>query len=57
MSADKELRRARAAGGDFGQIAPLLGKALLMQGQFDAVLADIVPAGAPTVRPTGTETR
>ncbi|RJG27617.1 tetratricopeptide repeat protein [Massilia cavernae] len=50
-SADKDLRRAMAAGGDAAQVAPLLGKAMLMQGQYDRLLADIVPVGAASVRP------
>ncbi|NML60199.1 PEP-CTERM system TPR-repeat protein PrsT [Massilia sp. RP-1-19] len=51
VSAEKELRRAMALGGDAGQIAPLLGKAMLMQGQYDRLLGEIQPAAEPARRP------
>ncbi len=40
-SAEKELRRALALGAGPARILPALGKALLMQGQADKVLAEI----------------
>lgn len=51
VSAEKELRRAMSLGGDAGQIAPLLGKAMLMQGQYDRLLGEIQPAAEPARRP------
>ena len=51
LSAEKELRRALTLGGDAGQIAPLLGKAMLMQGQYDALLGEIQPAADAARRP------
>ncbi|WP_300759605.1 XrtA/PEP-CTERM system TPR-repeat protein PrsT, partial [Janthinobacterium sp.] len=41
LSAEKELRKARTLGAPAGQVMPLLGKAWLMQGQFDKVLSDL----------------
>lgn len=41
LSAEKELRRARELGMPAAQILPLLGKAMLMQGQYDKVLAEM----------------
>jgi putative PEP-CTERM system TPR-repeat lipoprotein len=41
VSADKELRRARMLGAARESVLPLLGKALLMQGQFQKVLDEI----------------
>ncbi|MBZ2209736.1 XrtA/PEP-CTERM system TPR-repeat protein PrsT [Massilia soli] len=51
VSAEKELRRALTLGGDAGQIAPLLGKAMLMQGQYEALLGEIQPAASAARRP------
>lgn len=51
VSAEKELRRALGLGGDAGHIAPLLGKALLMQGHYDALLGEIQPAANAARRP------
>ena len=51
VSAEKELRRALGLGGDPGQVAPLLGKAMLMQGQYDALLGEIQPAADAARRP------
>lgn len=51
VSAEKELRRAVALGGDAGQVAPLLGKAMLMQGQYEALLGEIQPAADTARRP------
>ncbi|MET0813566.1 MAG: tetratricopeptide repeat protein, partial [Pseudoxanthomonas sp.] len=51
VSAEKELRRAMTLGGDAGQIAPLLGKAMLMQGQYDRLLGEVQPAAEPARRP------
>ncbi len=50
-SAEKELRRALALGADSGNTTLLLGKALLMLGQYEPILADIVPDAAPAQRP------
>ncbi|WP_219118188.1 XrtA/PEP-CTERM system TPR-repeat protein PrsT [Janthinobacterium sp. UMAB-56] len=41
LSAEKELRKAKALGLASQQVMPLLGKAWLMLGQFDKVLAEI----------------
>lgn len=51
VSAEKELRRALSLGGDAGQIAPLLGKAMLMQGHYDALLGEIQPAADAARQP------
>lgn len=51
VSAEKELRRALSLGADTGQIAPLLGKAMLMQGKYDALLGEIQPAADAARRP------
>ncbi|MEC5161319.1 MULTISPECIES: XrtA/PEP-CTERM system TPR-repeat protein PrsT [unclassified Janthinobacterium] len=48
LSAEKELRRALALGATPVQIMPALGKAMLMMGQNEKVLAEIrLDAGAP----------
>ncbi len=49
VSAEKELRRARMLGASGERVLPLLGKALLMQGQFQKVLDDIKPEELPTM--------
>ena len=41
LSSDKELRRALELGVDPGDVLPLLGKALLLQGQYQKLLDDI----------------
>jgi putative PEP-CTERM system TPR-repeat lipoprotein len=41
LSADKELRRAQELGVNPGTVLPLLGKAMLMQGQYDKLLEQI----------------
>ncbi|MDN2700743.1 PEP-CTERM system TPR-repeat protein PrsT [Janthinobacterium sp. SUN100] len=41
LSAEKELRKAKSLGLASQQVMPLLGKAWLMLGQFDKVLAEI----------------
>ena len=51
ISAEKELRRAMALGATAGEIHPLLGKALLMQGQYDHLLGEIKAAANATQRP------
>lgn len=51
VSAEKELRRALSLGGDAGQVAPLLGKAMLMQGKYEALLGEIGPAADAARRP------
>ncbi len=51
QSAEKELRRALALGADSGNVTLMLARALLMQGQYDQLLADINPAAAPAQRP------
>lgn len=51
QSAEKELRRALALGADGGKLTLLLGKALLMQGQYQKVLDEIDPRDAPAQRP------
>ena len=51
VSAEKELRRAQGLGADAGQIAPLLGKAMLMQGHYDALLGEIAPAADAARQP------
>lgn len=51
VSAEKELRRALSLGADAGQIAPLLGKALLMQGRYDELLGEIKPAADAARQP------
>lgn len=51
LSAEKELRRAIALGADDGKIALLLGQSLLMQGQYERLLSDTVPASDPARRP------
>lgn len=43
LSAEKELRKAQALGLAAPLVLPALGKAMLMQGQFDKVLAEIKP--------------
>lgn len=48
-SAEKELRRARMLGAPADPALPMLGKALLMQGQFQRVLDEIKPEDAPTI--------
>lgn len=44
LSAEKELRKAQALGLPASAVLPALGKAMLMQGQFDKVVAEIKPA-------------
>lgn len=46
LSAEKELRKARSLGLGSQQVMPLLGKAWLMLGQFDKVLAEIADDAA-----------
>lgn len=46
LSAEKELRRAQSLGMGKDAILPLLGQALLLQGAFDKVLAEIDAAPA-----------
>ncbi len=41
VSAEKELRRARAGSTDAAGLAPLIGKAMLMQGQYQQVLREL----------------
>ncbi|WP_296000759.1 XrtA/PEP-CTERM system TPR-repeat protein PrsT [Rugamonas sp.] len=48
LSAEKELRRAQALGVGKDEIVPALGRALLMQGEFDKVLNEV---GASPQRP------
>lgn len=43
LSAEKELRKALALGMARSELLPALGKALLMLGQFDKLLAEIKP--------------
>lgn len=50
QSAEKELRRALALGADGGKLTLMLGKALLMQGQYQKVLDEIQPEAAPAQR-------
>jgi putative PEP-CTERM system TPR-repeat lipoprotein len=42
LSAEKEMRRAMALGKSAAEVMPWLGKALLLQGQFDKMLDEIV---------------
>jgi len=51
QSAEKELRRARSLGANSGHVTLLLGKALLMQGQYASLLTEIDAAAAPAQRP------
>lgn len=51
ISAEKELRRAMALGAGAGEIHPLLGKAMLMQGQYDRLLGEIKAAADAAQRP------
>ncbi|MFA6068804.1 MAG: tetratricopeptide repeat protein [Janthinobacterium sp.] len=46
LSAEKELRKAKSLGLAAQQVMPLLGKAWLMLGQFDKVLAEIADDAA-----------
>ncbi|USX17785.1 PEP-CTERM system TPR-repeat protein PrsT [Oxalobacteraceae bacterium OTU3REALA1] len=41
LSAEKELRRALELGTNPGDVAPLLGRTLLLQGQYDKILDEI----------------
>ncbi|MDM5179879.1 PEP-CTERM system TPR-repeat protein PrsT [Massilia sp. DJPM01] len=50
-SAEKELRRARDLGATLPELPLLIGQALLMQGQYERLLADIGPAAPPAQRP------
>ncbi len=52
-SAEKELRRALALGerGDAGQLAILIGRAMLMQGQFARLLQQDAPSPADPLYP------
>jgi putative PEP-CTERM system TPR-repeat lipoprotein len=51
LSAEKELRRALAIGADSGNVTLMLARALLMQGQYERLLADIAPNAAPAQQP------
>ncbi|MES2015537.1 MAG: XrtA/PEP-CTERM system TPR-repeat protein PrsT [Pseudomonadota bacterium] len=51
QSAEKELRRALALGADSVNVTLLLARALLLQGQFEQLLADIKAEAAPAQRP------
>jgi cellulose synthase operon protein C len=44
IAAENHLRRALALGAPAAQVNPLLGKALLMQGQYERILGEIEPA-------------
>src|SRR5450830_1543025 len=46
LSAEKELRKAKSLGLAAQQVMPLLGKAWLMLGQYDKVLAEIADDAA-----------
>lgn len=50
-SADNQLRRARALGAVPPALPLLLGRAMLMQGQYERLLAEIGPDAAPAERP------
>lgn len=52
LSAEKELRKAQSLGLPPAAVLPALGKALLLSGQFDKVLAEmrIDPAAAPDIQ-------
>ncbi|MES2298365.1 MAG: XrtA/PEP-CTERM system TPR-repeat protein PrsT [Pseudomonadota bacterium] len=50
VSAEKELRRALELGASVDIVAPMIGKALLMQGQFERVLEQVSVAGTPVQR-------
>ena len=41
LSAEKELRRALELGANPAEVAPLLGRTMLLQGQYDKILAEI----------------
>jgi putative PEP-CTERM system TPR-repeat lipoprotein len=51
LSAEKELRRALSLGADSGNVTLMLARALLMQGQYERLLADIAPDAAPAQKP------
>ena len=51
LSAEKELRRAVSLGIKPDRVAPLLGKALLTQGQFQKALDETAPAAGVTQTP------
>jgi putative PEP-CTERM system TPR-repeat lipoprotein len=51
LSAEKELRMARALGAKPAEIVPLLGKAMLMLGQAEQVLKEIKPDPASPDQP------
>ena len=51
QSAEKELRRALALGADSGNVTLMLARSLLMQGQYERLLADIGVDAAPAQRP------
>ncbi|MGB1108773.1 MAG: XrtA/PEP-CTERM system TPR-repeat protein PrsT [Gammaproteobacteria bacterium] len=44
-AAEKELRRARAEGGDRNLIYPILGDAYLLQAKYDEILRELKPEG------------
>ncbi|NHZ97953.1 XrtA/PEP-CTERM system TPR-repeat protein PrsT [Massilia sp. CCM 8734] len=50
-SAEKELRRARELGANAPGLQLLLGRAMLMQGQHERLLAEIGPTAAPAEPP------